>query len=211
MHKKIIMACIAIAAFTAFAASSASAAHLRESNTTGETLGAGASITATNVGNVLFTGGFNVNCTSAHMSGTVTKDENGAITAEIPALNPTFAGTGAGGDCTSSLGSVNWTMNSKLCLNLPANTDNATITGCGVNVTFSLNVTGVGTCKYTAANIAAVITTDKPELPKDAEVNISSQPFAEEGSLFFCPSAGQLDMEIVLTTTSGTTLVFTEK
>ncbi|HET9676091.1 MAG TPA: hypothetical protein VFP21_01140 [Solirubrobacterales bacterium] len=213
MHKKIIMACTAIAASAAIAASSASAAHLREGSTTGTTLGAGASITATNVGNVIFTAGeLTTTCTSVDMSGTVTKDENGTIAAEIPALNPTLAGTGIGGDCTSPLGSVKWTVDSKLCFHLPANTDAVAITGCGANVTFTLNVTNVITCQYTTEKIAAVITTDKTELPKDAEINISSQPLAREGgSALFCPANGQLDMEVVLTTTSGATLVFTEK
>jgi hypothetical protein len=210
MKRKIIVGCMAISALAAFATPPASAAHLREGSTTGQTLAAGASVTAASVGNVLFTGGFGATCTSAHMSGTVTKDENGTIAVEVPALNPIIAGTGAGGDCTSALGDVKWTVNSKLCLHIPANTDNATFTGCGVNVTFSLNLTGVGVCKYTTANFGAVITTDKPELPKDAEVNISSQPFTKEEGSFFCPSNGQLDMEVVLTTTSGATLVFTE-
>ena len=136
------------------------------------------------------------------MSGTVTKDENGTVADEIPAGNPVFSGTHSTGDCTSALGPVKPSVNSKLCLHIPSNTDTGTVTGCGGLITFTLNVTGVVICKYEGGTITTS--------PEDAKINIFEQEVKEDGSLFLCPDTGKLDMEFLLTKTDGTTLVFKE-
>ena len=212
MHKKIIMACMAIVAFAAFAASSASAAQLKE-GTTGATLGVGASVLGTNVGTTTFTAGeLTVTCTTATMGGTITADANGTIAAEITtppsSKAPHFTGTGTNSDCTSPLGSVKPTVTSDLCLHLPANTDIGSVTGCGLPVKFSLNVTGVITCNYSTNSVAGEIDTHTAATPVDARITISEAPATEEGGKFLCPDTGKLDMKFELTTTGGTTLVF---
>lgn len=203
MHKRLIKACMAVAAFAAFAAPAASAANLKEAEVT---IAPGASITAKGSGATLFTaGGITFECTSTHASGTVTADAGGTIAGEIPVGGVVLKGTGAGEDCTSGLGPFKPTMVSKLCLHLGPGTDAGTMTGCGGSITFSLVVTSLLTCKYTTASISGSITT----APKDAEINGREQPVIEVEPKFLCPDTAEIDSEWVLTTTDGTTLQFT--
>ena len=203
MQKKLILTCVAIAAFAAFTAPSASAANLKEA---GLTLAPGASITAKGSGPTLFTAaGFNLACSSTHASATVTADAGGTIAGEIPVGGIELKGTGAGEDCTSNLGPFKPTMTSKLCLHINAGTDVGTMTGCGGNIKFSINFTSVATCKYLTASVSGTITTSG-----DAEVSGLEQPVAEESpGTFFCPDSAKVDSQWVLTTTNGTTLQFT--
>ena len=207
MHTKIITACLAIAAFAAFgAAPSASASNLTES---GVTVKAGASITGTSTLIRFIAGSNTLACTHAHMSGTVTADASGTIAAEIAAFNPVIGGTDTGTDCTSSgLGPVKWTVNSRLCLHVPNKTDFGTVTGCaGAPLTFTLNLTNLTTlCHYEKATLGVEITT----APVDAAVRARPGEVAkgEFPNSIFCPAEGELEMEFTLTTTDGTTLIF---
>jgi hypothetical protein len=205
MHKKLMLACMAIAAFAAFVlAPAASAATLTEN---GVAVAKGASITGT-AGETKFTAGSStVICSTADMSGTVTANENGTVSGEIPSLNPNFTGTGVNGDCTSSfLGPIKPTVNSKLCLHVAKGTDTGSVTGCGGVVTFTLHVTNLGIlCKYETNVVSGNITT----APADAAVNVVEEPAkGESGNNFACPSEGKLDMEFTLSTTGGGTLTF---
>lgn len=206
MHKKITMSCVAIAAFAALVAPSASAANLKEGGTT---VSVGASIKGKNTAgsNPLLTsaGSLVFNCTSVEMSGTVTADSGGTIGGEIPAGNVLFKGTGSGEDCISALGDVKPTVNSKLCLHVN-NSDTVTVVGCGGNVTISVDVTGVTTCKYVAASVSGEITTGAAG---KGGINIVEQPMVEEEVKFVCPDSARFDMEFYLTTTDGTGLEFT--
>ena len=93
-------------------------------------------------------------------------------------------------------------MNSKLCLHASNASDNVTVTGCGAAVTFSLNVTGVTTCRYSTASVTGTYQTNA-----DATVNLNAQPASEEEPRsFFCPDTGTLTMDFDLYTTNGTTL-----
>jgi hypothetical protein len=212
MHKKIIMTCMAIAAFAAFVvAPAASGATLTEPTAGGviHHVAVGSSITGEASETKFTAGNSTVTCASAHMSGTVTANSNGTVAGEIAALNPLFTGTGSGGDCTSNgLGPVKPTVNSKLCLHVAKGTDTGSVTGCaGAPVTFTLDVTNLGLqCKYEKASIAVLITTE----PADAEVLVEEGQIAkkEAGGSFFCPEQGELDMEFRLTTTTGQTLTF---
>jgi hypothetical protein len=85
------------------------------------------------------------------------------------------------------------------------NSDNATIDGCGGEVTVKLDVTTGMTCAYNAASIGALITT----APTDARVLTSEQPVKRElGQSFLCPAELKVDLDLTLTTTDGTTLLF---
>ncbi len=209
MHKKLILACMAIAAFAAFVIAPAASAS-PELNEGGSTVAVGSSIKATNTGDTRFTltkGGSAVVCTHAEFKGSVTGNTGTKVKGEIPlstAEKPTytFSGTGEGGDCTSPIGVVKPTLTSKLCLETAAE-DKVLVTGCGGNVTFSLDVTKVTTCKYSTASVIGSYATP---LGSDATVNVSEGEAGLAEPNFLCPSAGWLDMDFDLTTTDGTTL-----
>lgn len=206
MNKKIIVACMAFAAFAAFAATPALAAQLKENGTL---LSPGASITGKSTSQALITvaGGLTFVCTSTHVKGTVTKNNGSTIAGEIPVGGIELKGTGAGEDCTSSLGAFKPTMTTKLCLTISGGTDTGTMIGCGgSNVKFTVDFTSVATCKYQTASISGTIVT----APTDAEVIGSEQPVTgEEGNPFICPTSAKFDSTWVMSTTDGTTLQFT--
>jgi hypothetical protein len=207
MHRKLMLACMAVAAFASFAGTpTASATALTEGGTT---LAAGASITGTATEIKYTANSVTLTCSHMHMAGTVTANANGTFAAEFPAGSISVTGTD-GGDCTSTnLGPVKWTMTSKLCLHVGKGTDTATMTGCsGSPVTTVIDITNLGiSCKYEVASVSGIITTEGGG--KDAEVNILEQVKKGEASnSFFCPQEMKLDMEFKLTTTDGTTLGF---
>ena len=200
MHKKLMLACMAIAAFAAFVVAPAASASpvLTDS---GGTLPVGASITGTTTGEAIFSGGFNVKC-HGHLTGNVTENSGTKIKGEVPAGKAIFTGTGAGGDCTSALGDTAVTVTSALCMETVKGTDTVAVTGCGANITFDLNVTGALTCKYSTASVTGTFITGA-----DATVNLNAQPASEEEPRqFFCPDNGSLTMDFDLTTTDGTTI-----
>jgi len=211
MHKKLIMACMAIAAFAAFVvAPAASATTLKEGETS---LAVGASVTATNTGNTEFTGGFNVVCDHADLSGKVTRNDGTSVEGEVPVGSALFNGTGANTDCTSALGDVKVTVTSKLCFktgefttqNGTKHVDGVSVTGCGGNVTFVLDSTSTGIqCKYTTASVVGQYLT----APSDATIKTEGQSVPEEEGKLFCPDSGVLKMDFDLTTTNGATLTF---
>lgn len=216
MHKKLITACLAIAAFAAFVVAPAASASPVLTEITkiddgggvitevSDTLSPGTSIKGTNTGNTLFTiekDKTAVECTHAEFRGNVTVNNGAQIKGEIPVGGSSFSGTGANGDCTSPLGDIAPTVTSKLCLETTLGTDNVKITGCGANIKFSLKVTGLTTCNYKAAEVTGTFKTGA-----DATVNLSEQRATLESGLF-CPGEGWLDMDFDLTTTDGTTLL----
>ncbi|HET9676092.1 MAG TPA: hypothetical protein VFP21_01145 [Solirubrobacterales bacterium] len=204
MHKKIIAACTAIAAFAAFVvAPAASAATLTENGTA---VKVGASITGKSSGQAIITAGeLSFVCTNTHVHGTVTANASGTIAGEIPVGGLSLPGTGTGEDCTSSLGPVKPTMTTKLCLHIAKGTDIGTMTGCGGVIKFTLHVTNLGLeCKYEAPNISGTIATS----PTDAEVKGVEQAVTREGTTFLCPESAKIDTQWVMTTTDGTTLQF---
>ncbi len=198
MHKKLMVACMAIAAFAAFViAPAASATTLTESGTP---LAVGASVTAKNTGVTKFTGGFGVECEVAHLQGKVTQNNTtGPVKGEIPVGSATFTNAG-GAACSSALGATTVTVTSKLCLESVAGGDTLKTTGCGANVVFDLKAAGV-TCKYETASVTATYTTNSTP----ATASLSEQPAKEVGGLFFCPDEGKLDMDFDLYTTGGVT------
>jgi hypothetical protein len=203
MHKKLIMACVATAAFAAFAVPPASAAQLTENGTA---VPVGASITGRSTVQVKITSAaFTFECTSTHVVGTVTANSSGTIAGEIPIGGLSLSGTGPGGDCTSSLGSAKPTVTSKMCLHIAKGTDTGTMTGCGEVIRFKLDFTGVITCKYEAPSISGTILTGA----NDAEIlGLEQAVIVESPAPLFCPKEAKIDTQWALTTTDGTTLKF---
>jgi hypothetical protein len=210
MHKKLIMTCMAIAAFAAFVvAPGASASPVLTSS--GVKVAVGTSITGKNTGTITFTGsnGVNVHCSSGHLIVALTANTGSQIKGTVPVGGAKFTGTGANGDCTATepLGDTAVTVNSELCFETVPGTDKVKITGCAGKVTFTLTSTGLGIgCKY-EGNVenGATFNTNAP-----ATVNlVSGSPAAgadipgEAGNSFFCPSGVTLDMDFDFYTTSG--------
>jgi hypothetical protein len=207
MHKKIMLACMAITAFAAFViAPTASASPVLTEN--GSALAVGASIKGTNISETLFTAstGAIVRCTKAELKGSVTGNSGTVIKGTIPVGGAVFSGTGVGSpvaDCTSDLGDVRVTVTSELCLETVTKSDNVTITGCSGNpVTFTLHITNTGSeCKYSTSTVLGTFVTNA-----SATVKVTEQS-AGLVSGFLCPSSGKLDMHFDLTTTDGTALL----
>ncbi len=198
MQKKLMIACMAVAAFAAFViAPAASATTLTES---GAALKVGSSITATNTGIFRFTGAFNLQCEKVHLQGSVTQDNTtGPVKGEIPVGSATISNSGSV-ECNSALGATVVTVTSKLCWETIIGMDTMKFTGCGANVKFDLKVGGVS-CLYETASVTATFTTNSTP----ATVSLSEQPAKEVGGIFFCPDDGKLDMDLDLYTTGGTT------
>jgi hypothetical protein len=81
-----------------------------------------------------------------HTTGTLAEDAGGKIKIEIPAGNAVFKGTAEKEDCVGGdLGAVKATVSSKLCIEVNSS-DSASLTGCGAEVTFKIDVTSGVTC-----------------------------------------------------------------
>jgi len=196
MYKKLMLACMAIAAFGAFViAPTASATTLTSE---GKVVPTGTSITALNTGITKFTGSFSVECDHDHLVGTVTQNNTTKIKGEIALGGAKFNGTATGTDCTSALGASSVTVNSKLCLETTTE-DKLSVTGCGANIVFTLEVTGTGPCKYSTSSISGTYTTNQTPVT----VTFSEQKAVKSEGGFFCPAEGKLDLEFDLYTTSG--------
>ncbi|HET9676044.1 MAG TPA: hypothetical protein VFP21_00905 [Solirubrobacterales bacterium] len=200
MHKRIIMSCLAIGAFMALVVvPTASASPVLTDNE--KAVAVGTSLVAKNTGAVVFGGAFKAECSSAEFIGSVTANTGTSYKAEIPLGGAKLSGSGTGGDCTSGLGSIKATVNSKICEETVEG-DASKLTGCGANLTFTLEVTGTGACKYTAASASSSFVTGS-----DATVNVKEQGFKKSEGGIFCPSEGSLTVDFDQTTTGGGTLV----
>lgn len=200
MQKNLVAACAALAALAAFVVPpAASASPVPTEN--GTALAVGSSITLKNTGNIFFTGATTLACEVADLQGTVTTETSAVFEVQVPVGGSSFTGTGSGGDCTSSLAPFRVIVTSKLCFQ-DRPSDGLIALGCGPNVRFTLEFTGFGTCKYSTASLSGTLATGA-----DATFNFSKQPYKKTEGGAFCPSEGQLDMDLDLTTTDGTTLL----
>jgi hypothetical protein len=191
MFKKLILAGMAIAAFAAFAVAPAASASPVLTDE-GKAVEVGKTIIGTNTGITIFTSALEVKCSTAHITGTVTKNSGTKIEGTVLPAGATFKGTGAGEDCTSPLGSTHVTLVSELCLvSAAAPADSFAVTGCGgAPVVFTLEVTGTGVCKYSATTINGTYSTGVTPTP----VTVSEQEAKKTEGGFFCPASGKLDM-----------------
>jgi|ERR1700750_947482 len=197
MHKKLMLACAATAAFAAFAVvPTAQAAVLTDK---GSVTAVGSSVTAKNVGVTMFTGGWGLGCAKVHLQGTVTQNSGSTVKVEIPVGGATFSSEG-GGPCESDIGFVTVKVTSKLCMEIMSG-DQLFVTGCGSPVTFDLTAFGL-TCKYEATSFSGTFSTNTTPAP----VTVFQQGAVEEfpGSAF-CPDKGEIDLTVALYTTGGTT------
>jgi len=211
MSKKLIAACMAIAAFAALAMASTASAAPVLTHPTGKVLGA-ATLLNTNVGETKFISpSLTVACTTARLTGPL-KNNSTAGGFEGEVTSATFNGTGTGGDCTSTgsffTGSVGVTTNTgtngtPYCIKNTLG-DNLEIRGGACTsatrpIRFALDLTGLVTCTYErATGIAGTFKTH----PEEATGSVnSSQPFTLVSG-FACPSTGELSMTFTLETDS---------
>ncbi|HWN73490.1 MAG TPA: hypothetical protein VNN15_06760 [Solirubrobacterales bacterium] len=197
MQKKLILACMAIAALAAFVIAPAAQAGVLTEN--GVAVAVGSSITAKNTGTIKFTGGFNISCEVAHMQGTVTANSGGVIAGEVPVGSATLSNAG-GAACSSALGATTVKITSKLCVSIAKGSDTYTVTGCSANVKFDLTAAGT-VCEYETASVSGSFTTNSTPVSG----TVSEQPAKEVGGKFFCPDEGKIDLSGWAYTTGGVT------
>jgi hypothetical protein len=208
MSKKLITACMALAAFVAFAVAPAIAsAKPVLTQPTGTPLATGSEITGTNVGNTLMTTGLGtVTCEKAELKGTLTKNNSTeGVEGEIEGASFT--------ECTSWTGSVTVTANPETnglpwCVKAIQNGDTITIGGgtCAKPraLRFVLHFGGfIGTCTYQRTEAASgTISTHGAETnPNTATITKQTWNKLEGGG--GCPSSGALDMTFSLENKNG--------
>lgn len=223
MTKKIILACMAVVAFAAFVVPASASAAANEPVLTEEgvrvahaTPGTpGPKIRAHLVGSSLLqeTGGTTLfTCNSGEMTGEVTENTGGTVEGKITFAH--FTGTGNGNDCTGSFAVLGvqtkvttlvseanpWCLSSTPLMLA----DEFQVTKCGGGkITFILDVTGVGECKYEATG--AIKGTYTTETTGDAILTVTSTSAAsgftlESGSAGACKTSGKLNMAFTLET-----------
>jgi hypothetical protein len=213
MFKKLIMSCMALAAFAAFALPATASATNNPDLTEGEArVPVGELVQATNIGNTEFkaTDGTTqlVVCTKVNLTGKVTANSGGTVEGSI--TKSEFSGSGAVHadnnlpECTGSFGSAYITV-PKLPLTIrstPAmTTDEAQITdSSGSTVTFIIGSTTAGACEYkTASSVKADFTTGATSVVTTRNTAAGSGAAKVSGG-FLCPSSGQLKMSFYLET-----------
>lgn len=203
MHKKLLVVSGAIIAFaTSVFAPVASASPILTSE--GKAVPVGSSLVWLHTGQPTITGSVTVTCSELRLSSKVTVNTGTQIKGEVPVGSAKYSGTGTSGDCTSNLfGSpAAVTVNSKLCFETVTGTDNVSITGCGANLTYTINITGSGVCKYSSAKNTATFRTGD----EDATFTVLEQVDALEEGGFVCPSSVKTDYDLDAFTTDGSTV-----
>jgi hypothetical protein len=222
---KLVKACIALAAFAAFAVLPGTASALNSAEVqapTGTKLATGSKIIATGShGTTGFTrltdteGNVLVECTSAEITGTLTKNEHSGVEGTLETA--VFAGTpgvSTTGHCKGSLGNTTVTTSFAagagngvpwcLQINSADTTDTFRVRGNACNqasrsVTFTLHIASIFgniVCNYERTTfIPGTYTTH----PNAAKASINKVEFKRHGnSSGFCPTHGLLDMEFTL-------------
>ena len=219
--KKAITACLGLLAFAAFIVpATASATNDPQlTHPTGTLLAPEALITATNVGNTLLentSGGTQLTCTTATMTGKLTKNKASTVEGNISSAH--FTGTGAGLTCT---GVFNATVEpivsaaAPWCLRSGAGqaTDEFVVLGgeCEAaapsKIKFNL-ITGVTKCEYQSTKTTAVrgeYTTHSTgdavlTTPRAGQAPTNDGGFEEINKKVLCPDWGALRMSFTLET-----------
>jgi hypothetical protein len=217
MHKKIIGACLALAAFAAFAVLPAVASASPElTHPTGKTVPVGTKILGTLVGGTSTltdtSGNPLVHCTTATMTGEVTQNSGTSIQGKI--TSAIFGGTGPQEamephpECTGTFGNASVTAlvssAAPWCLKSTGG-DGFSVSGgaCpgGGAIKFILKSTTVGECEYESTK---AVTGTFATHPTDAVLTVTESGFTKIRGGFFCPSSGKLDMSFTLETHSPT-------
>lgn len=221
MSKKLITACLGVLALAAFALPAAASAANSPvlTHPTGTVLGKGASIDGHNTTLIVLKSGSTVltECSSATLTGTLTKNESNTVEGNIETA--TFSGTGpereGDKECTSP-GLGNFSVDTNLgngtpwCIRSTSTMaeDEFQVRGgkcteAARSITFVLTSTTVGTCKYNRTEaLKGIYTTDTPGI-QDAILHFTSgtsTEFKKEEGGILCPSTGNLEGSFTLET-----------
>jgi hypothetical protein len=219
MSKKLMTGLLALVALAAMALPAVASASPELTHPTGTTAPVGTKITATNIGETLMTdtnGNIITRCTTADLSGELTKNSGTAIEGNV--TSATFTGTGSEEKCTGTFfssprvtpGVANGLPWCVRALSTFA-ADEAQIRGgkcseAAREIRFALDLESIGvTCLYSRSStepIKGTITTENAQ-GQDAVVHISKQLFKPVSVPFPCPEEGLLDMSFTLETPGG--------
>jgi hypothetical protein len=223
MFKKLIMSCMALAAFAAFVLpATASATNNPDLTDAGGTrVAVGSTIIGTNIGEttLLNTEAKPIlHCNNVKLEGKVLANAAGTVEGTISSAN--FQGTGAafngGNECTGSLGNSRVTVKTPMCVrSTPAmatdefqvvSENAATCAASTGGVEFTIHSTIGVTCTYeTLSSVKGDYTTGAKD-----ELKVRSTPAGSGAKLtsggFFCPSSGMLQMTFSMETANGETI-----
>jgi hypothetical protein len=246
MGKKLILACAALVALAAFALPAVASAKPALCETEGsvcKTLATGVKIRAHNVGNTKLksdpaSGEPTVlsECTSASMTGELTKNSEGIIEGTI--TTATFEGEGevfkGMKQCTKGLALTATTNGNNVdgenvengtpwCVKGVAANDEFSLRGGACNeaarkITFILHTVTAGECKYERAEPVIGTYTTHTSTTEDAVLSVTSKEgttadttFKKEAGGVLCPATGTLEMSLTLETdVAGTSPLFIE-
>jgi len=223
MHKKLALACMALAAVAALAAPAASsAASAKICETSGETctaIAVGSKIRDHIVPGTLvnvFTPSGTITCSEALTTGVVTKNEEAVSEATIETASIT--GTGEGGKCTGPFGNFQWTTNVgngvPYCLkNIAGEAMETQIRGnsctnAARSLTFVWDLEGGVSCKYSrsveSGPLKGKYTTDTAPENSDLVVHIprsaTGSKFTKEEGGILCPASLELELSLTFET-----------
>jgi len=211
MPKKLISTCLAIATL-AFATASIASASPVLTHATGSVQATGTTLSAANVGEMLFTdtsGNIITRCTSANLAWELTRNSGTAIESNITSAS--FTGTGTEGNCTGTFfSSPRFTMavanGLPWCVRALSSmaTNEAQIRGgkcseAAREIRFAVDLGSI-TCLYARSStepIVGTITTDNAQ-GQDAVVHIERQLVKPVSTPFPCPEEELLDFSLTL-------------
>ncbi len=225
MNRKLILTCVALAAFAAFAVGSSTASATNDpqlTTSTGELVPAGTTtikVTQVNqIAMVTTAGSTLVTCSTGTGTGEVIKNSGGTVEGEITTLTISGTGTKAAGEpgneCTGSFGNVSVTPSLPVCLRSTPAMATDEMQGSsgkcpgGGKIKFILASTTAGECEFesTGAAIAEFATN-----PNSAEATIKSTQAGSGVSKirggFLCPSSAMFKGSVVAEAESGIPLV----
>jgi hypothetical protein len=217
MYRKVITACLAVAALAAFALpATASAKNTPTLTDPAGHVAVGALIQGTNVGETFLRatdGSVIQQCTTAVMTGSVHKNTGGNVEGNI--TSAVFGGTGGkvasepAAECTGIVDS-SITTSAGWCLQSTTGfaTHEFRVRGgiCSVAakpITFTMVTTGIGTCHYERAAGSAI--TGKYTTGAGGTLSVTASSAGSgftrvSPSGFFCPASGYLEMTFAMET-----------
>jgi hypothetical protein len=224
MYKKLILACMAVAAFAAFGMSATSASATTLTHPTGTAMGTCTGcLKATNVGHTVMTnaaGETLITCTTATMTGNLDTNSGGSVAGTITSAS--FSGTGTSGDCTTSIGGsvkvttqvtegVSTEVGVPYCIK-NTKEDKFEVRGgacseAARSIKYTLDFTGDGSyCGFQKSSLTGTFTTDATGDAIFTTDNEGVFTRYEQGGFqsIFCPTEAKLDMTFTLETDSGT-------
>lgn len=222
MHRKLVVACMALAGLVAFALPATASAVNNPDLTEGvNRVAVGSTLVGTNIGTPTLettSHGILTTCTKAILTGDVVANSGGTV--QVTLTTATFAGTGAvfhNGDseCTGSFGNFVMTVKTPMCIRstpfmaeheFVVEGDDCTFSGTGM--TFTIVSTTAGSCSYeTTGPVTGTYTTSSTG---DAVLTVNDTQagsgYSKESGGFLCPSSGQMNMSFTLETHDGTSL-----